>query len=345
MISFYNDYNELAHPQILEDLMKLQDQINVGYGNDQHVLNAIEYVKKHIGRNDVDVHFIHGGTITNVIGLKTMLQSYEGVISCDTGHIIGHENGAIEAVGHQTVQVPNVNGKLTVENIKKALEAHSKEYSVKLKVVYISNATEFGTVYKKHELEAIHNFCKENDLYIYMDGARMATAMSSDYNDMTLNDIAKYCDVFTIGGTKNGMLMGEALVITNPEFSKGIRRTIKQRGALLAKGYLLGIQFETMFKENLYFELSDTAIEMAKYLRDKLNEMGIRLAFEQESNLVFPILSEDLAHDLASDFMFEIMDKVAENSRITRFVTRYSTTKEDIDALARKIEDFSRKRS
>lgn len=342
MISFYNDYNELAHPSILEALVKHQSEINVGYSNDQHVLNAVEYIRRHIGRKDVDVHFIHGGTMTNVIGLKTMLQSYEGIISCDTGHIIGHENGAIEAVGHQIVQVPNVDGKITVGTIKDALEANNKEYSVKLKVVYISNATELGTVYKKNELESIYNFCKENDLYIYMDGARMGTALSSDYNDMTLNDISKYCDVFTIGGTKNGMLIGEALVIVNPEFTKGIRRTIKQRGAMLAKGYLMGIQFETMFEDNLYFELSDTAIEMAKYLRDQLNEIGIKLQFVQESNLVFPIFTEELAHHLAENFMFDMMDKVGGNSRLTRFVTRYSTTKEDIDELRKTIVEFNK---
>lgn len=337
MISFYNDYNELCHPRILEDLSKFQGEKNIGYSNDQHVLNAVDFIKKEIGRDDIDVHFIHGGTMVNILSLKTMLQVYEGIISCDTGHIIGHENGAIEAIGHQVVQIPHKKGKVTVEELEKALAKNSKEYSVKLKVVYLSNATELGTVYTKEELEKIYNFCKLHDLYIYMDGARLGSALASSKNDMSLSDIAKYCDVFTIGGTKNGMLLGEAMIITNPEFSKGIRRTIKQRGAMMAKGYMMGIQFETMFKDGLYLQLADHAIKMAEYLAGKLENLKVSMYEPQESNLVFPLINKNIVHKMTENFMFDLMDEMGDK-RLIRLVTRWSTTKEEIDSLINFIE-------
>jgi len=340
MISFFNDYNELAHPRVLENLTKHQAEPNIGYGNDPHYLNAIKYIKKEIGREDIDIHFIHGGTMVNLIAIKAMLQSYQGVISVDTGHIIGHENGAIEATGHQIFQVPPVNGKITVEAIDKALKTNSKEYSVKLKVVYISNASEIGTIYGKNELKEISDFCKKNDLYIYMDGARLGSALASEHTDLTLADLTEYTDIFTIGGTKNGLLMGEAMVIVNREFSKGIRRIIKQRGAMLAKGFLLGMQFETMFKDGLYFSIAKDAVDMAKYLAETFESNGIELAAKQESNLVFALIPADQARELANNFMFEMNETLEDGRVVTRFVTKWSTTKEEIDKLAEALKGF-----
>lgn len=341
MISFYNDYNELAHPEILKDLVKNQATTHVGYGNDEHTLGAIKHLQRAIANDQVDIHLLTGGTMINLIGLKAMLRSYEGVVSCDSGHIIAHENGAIEATGHQVVQADNVDGKMTVEALDKVIRANRKEYNTKLRVVYISNATEFGTVYTKNELEELSAYCRANNLYIYMDGARMGTAITSEKSDLTLKDIAYLVDVFTIGGTKNGMISGEALVISNPIFRPGIRRLIKQRGGLLSKGFSLGMQFETMFKDGLYFKLAEHANKMAKDLAEGMRELGIEV-LPQASNLVFPTLSDDLIQALSSDFMFEVMDEVRAGHHMTRFVTRWATTEEDVEKLLADIKNFQK---
>lgn len=343
MISFYNDYSQLGHPEVMKDLLKYDEEVNIGYGNDRHYLNAVELIRKTIGRDDLDIHFVHGGTMVNVIAIKSMLKAYEGVISCQSGHIISHENGAIEATGHQIYQVPDENGKITVENLREAVKANSKEYSVSPRVVYISNATEFGSVYTKRELTEISRFCKEAGLYLYMDGARLSTALASKYNDLSLKEIANLADIFTIGGTKNGLLIGEAMVVCNPELNKGMRKLIKQRGAMLAKGYLMGIQFETMFKDNLYFEIGKKSVDMAVYLARILEERGIKLYMRQESNLVFPILDKDLIQVLCEDYMFEIEGDLDESHSLTRFVTTWSTSKDDIDKLGETIKAFYNK--
>lgn len=333
MISFYNDYNELAHPKIMEDLMKFQGEKNVGYSEDYHVATAVKYIKNHLKRDDVDIHFIHGGTLTNIMGLMTMLKRHEGVIAADTGHIVGHENGSIEAIGTQIVQVPNQDGKVTVEEIEKALYNNRHEWSVDLKVVYISNATELGTIYTKKELKALHESCQENDLYLFIDGARMGTAITSYRSDLDLSDICEYSDVFSIGGTKNGMLMGEALVIVNDQFKPSFRRILKQRGGLLAKGYLMGIQFETMFKTSLYFELAQHANLMAEYMAYKLEEKGVDLYKRQESNLVFAILSKEQIARTSEEFKIEVNEDFDKDHKIVRLAMTWATKREEVEAF------------
>lgn len=333
MISFLNDYNELCHPKILEDMLRLQAEPNPGYGNDQHCEKAISYLKKEMGDKDVDIHFVHGGTMANILAIKSILRPYQGVVSCESGHILGHENGSIEASGHQIIQVENVNGKVTIDALSKALSANSHEYSVEPKLVYISNATEFGSVYTLEELKALRDFCNSQGLYIYMDGARLATALASDLASYKMADLVDLVDIFTIGGTKNGFLFGEALVFTNKELSQGFRKLLKQRGAMLAKGFALGMQFESMFEDGLYFRLAEDSINLAKKLAKIFEDKGISLYSAQESNLVFPILSKSQIEKLSKDFYFEVMDELPEGKALTRFVLRYVNTQEDLEKL------------
>lgn len=337
MISFLNDYNELCHPQVMNDLVALQGEVNVGYSEDDHVANAISLIKDTFETEDVDVHFIHGGTATNAVAIATSLRSFEGVITCDTGHIVGHENGAIESLGFQLIQAKNKDGKICLEELDRINKENQEEYKVVPKLLYISNATELGTVYTKSELETLSKYCKENDIYIYMDGARLATALYSKKSDLKASDLVKYLDIFSIGGTKNGMIAGEALIIVNKELSKGFRKTLKQKGSMLAKGYFLGMQFETMFKDGLYFELGKDAVEKAEYLAKTFVDKGVKLYKEQESNLVFVILSQDQIERLSEDFLFEKMQEVEKDQFVVRFVTRWATTKEEIDKLGQAL--------
>ncbi|MDO5026721.1 MAG: aminotransferase class I/II-fold pyridoxal phosphate-dependent enzyme [Tissierellia bacterium] len=341
MISFLNDYNELAHPKILEDMIRIQKEPNVGYGQDQHCQRASDYIKKALGDEKIDVHFIHGGTAANIVAIQAGLRSFDGVISCDSGHIVGHENGAIEALGHQIIQVPNKAGKLDIGLLKEVLEDHSEEYSVNPAMVYISNVTELGTVYTKRELKEISDFCKANDLYLYMDGARLATALASEYCDYNFGDLLDFFDIFSIGGTKNGFLFGEALVVVNNKLKTGFRKTIKQKGAMLAKGFALGVQFESMFKDGLYFNLGRDAIKAAKNLAHTFIKNGIDLYQRQEANLVFPILKRDLAEFLHDDFLFEKIVDLDKDRTVYRFVARYMTEESDISLLNDRLEEYN----
>lgn len=338
MISFLNDYNEIGHPKILQEMLKLQDKKFVGYSEDEEVKKAILHIKKHLNDENVDIHFVHTGTMANVLGVIFSLKRYESVISADTGHIINTENGSIEACGHQIIQVPNHNGKVTVEEIEKALNRQKNEYSSKPGVVYISNATELGTIYKKSELEALHNCCKKNGLYLFMDGARLGTAIMSEESDIKFEDLTKYLDIFTIGGNKNGFIFGEALVIVNDELkSKHERRLIKQQGSLLAKGFLYGIQFRVMFENNLFFENAKHAVKMAKKLAEVFIKKGYRPLNNVESNLVFIDLPEEIHEKLSQNFMYTA-EKIDEGKVHCRFVTTWNTKIEEIKKLEDKFD-------
>ena len=241
MYSFTNDYSEGAHPKILEAMMKENLNQQTGYGLDTHCIHAAELIKKEIGRDDVDVHFLVGGTQTNLLVISAALRPYQAVISTHTGHINVHETGAIEATGHKVLAMESPDGKLSPALVQKALDAHTDEHMVQPKLVYISNSTETGTQYTKAELEALHHICRQNQLYLFMDGARMGSALTSEVNDLTLADIASLVDVFYIGGTKNAALFGEALIICAEALKPDFRFMIKQRGAMLAKGWLLSL--------------------------------------------------------------------------------------------------------
>ena len=330
MIYFINDYSEGMHENILNAMVTTNNERHIGYGNDAHCLNAIQLIKDAIGVQEVDVHLLVGGTQTNRTAISTFLRPFEAVISTSLGHIAVHETGAIEASGHKVIEMYSKESKLTPSLIKQALENNVTEHMVKPKMVYISNTTEMGAIYTKKELEEISKICKENDLYLFLDGARLAVALTSDKNDLTLKDIASLCDAFYIGATKNGALFGEALVIVNPKLKPDFRYSIKQNGALLAKGRFLGIQFEELMKNDLYFKLGKHANDMAKILKDGLINLGYELIIDSETNLLFITLSNEKHEKLSKYCYYEVDGKVDENHIRARFVTSFKTTKQDI---------------
>lgn len=330
MISFVNDYSEGAHPRIMQQLMKFSLEQNAGYGEDIHSEKAKEYIKKNIGRKDVDIHFIPGGTQTNLLVISSFLRPHHAVIAAQTGHVNVHETGAIEATGHKVVTMPTEYGKLTPDAIVKAVEYHADEHMVKPAMVYISNTTELGTIYTKAELTAIHQVCKDNGLILFMDGARLASALTCKENDLTLKDIAQLTDVFYIGGTKNGALLGEALVICKKDLKEDFRYLMKQRGAMMAKGFVMGIQFEALFEDHLYFELGAHANHMADIIADTLNKCGYSFYVPAGTNQLFVIVPNDKLNQLEENFQFLIQEKREDNTSIIRLVTSWATTEENV---------------
>ena len=256
MYSFKNDYSEGAHPRIIEKLLKTNLEQTEGYGKDIYCIEAENLIKNKLNNKDVDVHFISGGTQTNLIAISAFLRPYEAAISTNTGHIQVNEAGSIEATGHKVISVNVKDGKLRKEDILYVLSKYTNEHVVKPKLVYISNSTEIGTIYTKSELEGLSQVCREHNLILFMDGARLGSALTCKQNDLTFEDISKLTDAFYIGGTKNGALLGEALVICNKDLQEDFRYNLKQKGAMLAKGRLLGIQFTELFKDDLYIEIA-----------------------------------------------------------------------------------------
>jgi threonine aldolase len=330
-----NDYSEGAHPRILELLMKSNLEQNTGYGEDKHSQKAKEYIKKQIGMKDADIHFIPGGTQTNLLVISSFLRPHQCVIAANTGHINVHETGAIEATGHKVNAMPCLDGKLTPSAIQAAIDMHTDEHMVQPKMVYISDSTELGTIYTKAELAAIHKICRQNNLILFLDGARIGSALTSKENDLELSDIAELVDVFYIGGTKNGALLGEALVICTEDLKEDFRYLIKQRGALMAKGFVAGIQFEALFQDNLYYELGSHANEMAERIIKVLKECGYSFYATPGTNQVFPVLPNHILDKLSEEFIYSVQVKVDENNSAVRFVTSWATTEKSVDALCK----------
>lgn len=333
--SFMNDYSEGAHPRILNLLGKINLEQNSGYGLDIHSEKAKKYIRTLIKREDADIYFIPGGTQANLLTISSFLRPHQSVIAADTGHIIGHEAGAIEATGHQIVISPGIDGKLTPDGIQRALDANSEEYTTQPKMVYVSNSTELGTIYTKDELTAIHHICEEKGLILFLDGARLGSALTSKFNDLEISDVADLVDVFYIGGTKNGALLGEAIVILREDLKEDFRYLIKQRGAMLAKGFLLGAQFEALFEDNLFFELASHANNMAEKIANIFVDAGIKFYTEPLSNQLFPIFSNDLIEKMSKEFSFSEQKKIDEENTVVRLVTSWATTEESVDALRR----------
>ncbi|KYH34392.1 Low specificity L-threonine aldolase [Clostridium tepidiprofundi DSM 19306] len=330
MYSFKNDYSEGAHPKILNALIESNMEQEEGYGNDVHSQNAISKIKKLIGNENIDVHFISGGTQTNLIAISAFLKPHEACISANTGHIAIHETGAIEYTGHKIITVDSNDGKVTVEKIQEVLEFHTNEHLVKPKLVYISNSTELGTIYTKEELKVLSEFCKSNDLILYSDGARLGSAMCVKDSNLTLSNMCNFTDAFSIGGTKNGALLGEALIIKNENLKKDFRYLIKQKGGLLAKGRLLGIQFEELFEDNLYFKLATHANEMANLLTKGLEEVGCEFLINSPTNQIFPILENKQIEKLEKKFDFHVWEKIDNTRSAIRLVTSWATKKEAV---------------
>jgi threonine aldolase len=339
MYRFTNDYSEGAHPQILKALVETNLEQAVGYGEDRFTLEASELIKKKLGREDVDIHFIPGGTQTNLTAISAFLRPHEAVISCLTGHVEVHETGAIEATGHKIITKAGYEGKLRPEDVEEAVLVHNNEHMVKPRLVYISNATELGSIYTKAELTALREACQKYNLLLYMDGARLGSALTSLENDLTLGDISSLVDAFYIGGTKNGALIGEALVICTESLKEDFRFHIKQKGAMLAKGRLLGIQFRELFRDNLFFELAEHANAMAGKIQDALVALGCPLLLHSPSNQLFPIMSNEVLGELEKDYAFEIQNRVDADRSVIRLVTSWATREDAVDEF---IEDLKK---
>lgn len=337
MILFNSDYTEGAHPRILESLAKTNLEQTVGYGEDEYCMAAKEAIKKVCECPEAEVHFLVGGTQANLTVIASALRSFQGVLCADSGHINVHETGSIEACGHKVLALPSEEGKITAEQVKREMELHlndeSKEHTVQPKMVYISHPTEVGTLYTKAELEALHQVCNEYGLYLFMDGARMGYGLMADGTDVTLTDVASLCDVFYIGGTKVGALFGEAVVITNPMLKPDFRYCIKQRGGMLAKGRLLGLQFLELFKDGLYFEISKHAIDMAMMLREGLREKGYEFYMESATNQQFIIVDDEKLAEIRKNYGVTYMHRHSENKSVIRLCTSWATKEENVKAF------------
>ena len=337
MYRFECDYTEGAHPKILEALAATNLEQTPGYGEDSHCANARRLIREACQDPEMDVHFLVGGTQTNTTVIAAILRPWQGAVCADTGHIAGHESGAIEATGHKVLPIPTADGKISAEQVRALVEAHwadaTHEHQVQPGLVYISHPTEGGLLYTKAELEALRAVCDEKHLPLFLDGARLGYGLTAE-TDVTLADIAKLTDVFYIGGTKCGALCGEAVVFCGMRAPAHPIPRIKQHGALLAKGRLTGVQFEALFTDGLYFEIGRQAIETAQALRRVLHEHGYRFFLETPTNQQFVILpNEDMAR-IREHASIEYWEKYDETHTVVRFCTSWATTQEDIDALA-----------
>lgn len=327
MYSFENDYSEGASKEILKAIVKYNYDQNTGYGLDEHSKNAADLIKKEICNDNVDIHFITGGTPCNVLAIQ-LLKSYEAVICADTGHINVHETGAVENSGHKILTVTNEDGKLRPHQIEEVVLKHTDEHMVKPKMVFIANATELGSAYTLDELKAIKEVCDKYSLYLYVDGARIGNALAC--TNVTFKDIANLADAFYIGGTKNGAFIGEAFIIKNNGLKKDFRFLIKQNCSMLAKGFFVGIEFEELFTNDLYMRNAKHANEMANRLREVLRMKGIRFYLETKTNQIFAIIKNDLLKEMQKDFVVSPWGKYSNEETIVRFVTSWSTTIEAI---------------
>jgi threonine aldolase len=310
---------------------------------DEYCAGATEKIKKRINRPDACVHFLVGGTQANQTCISAFLRSYEAVIGVKTAHINVHETGAIEATGHKVVVVEGEDGKVTPKDIRAAVAYHEDEHMVKPKMVYISDSTEIGTIYYKKELEAISACCKELGLYLYLDGARLGSALTADGNDLTIEDIAALTDAFYIGGTKNGALFGEAVVLLNQELQKEFRYSIKQHGGMLAKGRLLGIQFDRLFTDDLFFRAATHANRMAMKLKQGLAGCGVEFLADSVTNQQFAIFTEEETMTLNREFLFERFGTTEDGKNVLRFCTSWATKEENVEHLIKKVKDMRAK--
>ncbi len=335
---FTSDYQEGAHPKILENLVSTNFETAPGYGVDQFCDKAKDSIRKVCDAPNAGVYFLVGGTQTNSTVIDALLTSYQGVISATSGHINVHEAGAVELFSHKVMELPHTDGKLNASDIHTYCANYwgdaNREHMVMPAMVYLSQPTEYGTMYSLDELTAIREVCDEFKLKLFVDGARLAYSLATEDNTITLPDLARLCDVFYIGGTKCGMLCGEAVVLPDPELIPNFTTIIKQHGALLEKGRLLGIQFETMFGDGLYFEVGKTAIDGANRIREILTEKGYTLAYPNPTNQVFFLLEHSQMEPLAEKVDYGYMEEFDENHSVVRFATSWATKMEDIEKLA-----------
>jgi len=339
--SFFDDYSEGSAPEILEFLQENNDGFQTGYCKDDYCSQAAERIRSFFDLPNADVHFLPNGTICNVVGLASMLRSFEGIISVDGGHINTHESGAIEAAGFKILSVPAADGKLTPELIRSQFY-EVNEHTVVPKVVYISQSTELGTLYSAEEIRAITACAKEYDMYTYLDGARLAIALTSSVSKCDVEEFSSLgLDMFYLGGTKNGGIYGEAIVILNPDLKYSFRNHIKQRGALMAKGRFMGLQFMRFFDtDNLWMELGKHANSQAEKLYSELKNLGIKFDQPFQSNQIFPILPNRIISELGKSVGFYRWAEIDDSNSQIRFVTSWATSDDQIDTLIKVIEDL-----
>ncbi|MBQ2925908.1 MAG: aminotransferase class I/II-fold pyridoxal phosphate-dependent enzyme [Ruminiclostridium sp.] len=338
MIRFECDYAEGAHERVLQRLVETNLEQTPGYSEDHYCATARWYIRELCEDETVDVHFLVGGTQTNALVIAAALRPHQGVIAASTGHINVHETGAIESYGHKVLAVPcGRDGKISAQDVRNVYDAHwndvTHEHMVQPGMVYISQPTENGTLYSKAELEAMWATCRDCGLFLFIDGARLGYGLMSEACDLTVPDLARLCDAFYLGGTKQGLLFGEALVLTHPALKKDFRYLIKQHGGMLAKGRLLGVQFCTMFEDGLYFRAAKEAVDHAMTIRRAFEDRGYPMIFDSYTNQQFPVLPDGVLAELEKEFAFSFWEKVDEGHTAVRVCTSWATQAASVQAL------------
>ena len=336
-LRFESDYQEGAHPAILRRLLETNLLKTAGYGTDEYCASAREKIRAACGAPEAEIHFLVGGTQTNAIVISAMLRSYQGVLAAATGHIATHEAGAVELGGHKVLPLPSRDGKIATEDLQAALESwardENRDHMVMPGMVYLSQPTEYGTLYSLRELEALSAVCRKFRVPLYADGARLAYALACPVNDVGLPDLARLCDAFYIGGTKCGALFGEAVVFPKPGTVPHFFTITKQHGALLAKGRILGLQFDALFTGRLYWEVGRTAMEAAERIRTVMKEKGYAFAFPSPTNQIFITLEDQRYEFLSSRVSMSFWEKPDLNHTVVRIATSWATSAEDVDRL------------
>lgn len=341
MINFKNDYSAGAHPNILHKLLETNLASQFGYGEDEYCFHAKEILKEKIQNKSAAIYFFSGGTQTNLTVISYLLKVHEAVISAKSGHIFANETGAIEATGHRVITTETQDGKLTPQLVQEVLDDYRlRPHVVKPKLVYISNSTELGTVYTRSQLSNLYQFCQKNRLFLFMDGARLGHALTSSRSDLNLAEISRLTDVFYIGGTKNGALIGEALVFNQADLGAEFDYSMKQKGALLAKGRLLGIQFLELFKDGLYFKLAQHANDMAKLMSEAIQKKSFSFLAEPVSNQIFPIFPNKLIESLSDKYQFYVWKKMEGENSAVRLITSWATELADIESFVQDISSW-----
>lgn len=342
MIYFNNDYSEGCHEKVLQALNATNMEQTMGYGEDAYCAAAAEKIRAKCGRKDIAVHFLVGGTQANLTVIDAALRPHQGALGADTAHIHVHETGAVEATGHKVLWVPHHQGKITAQQVRQTVREHyassSFEHTVQPKLVYISQPTELGTLYTLRELEDLSAACRELGLYLFVDGARLGYGLSARGNDVTMQDLARLCDVFYIGGTKVGALFGEAVVICHPALQEDFRYLIKQHGGMLAKGRLLGVQFGVLMDNDLYEQIAARADRLADRLRAALHALDVPFLVESTTNQLFPILPDTVLEELAKTYVFSEQERVDEAHRAVRFCTSWATRPENVEQLCADLQ-------
>ena len=345
MICFINDYSEGAHPRVMQALQDTNLDTTPGYGKDPYCAAAADRLREVFACQDADVHFLVGGTQTNLVAAAAFLRPWEAMIALNTGHVSVHETGAIEATGHKVFAVPAVDGKITPAAIRRAVMEHRtgvEEHMVLPRMVYLSDSTELGSIYTRAELEAVRETCRELGLLLYLDGARIAAALTAEGNDLRPEDFPRLCDAFCVGGTKNALLFGEALIIVNDDLKPFVRNVIKQRGGMLAKGRLLGVQFEALFRDELWLETARHANREAQRLAAGLRKLGVEFYLDSPTNQIFPVFPAETVADLRRIFAFDLIARLDDGREVIRFCTSWATPPENVDFLLEAVKRLYR---